>query len=186
MRRGLHLLHAIRTGAAPRHLVMVDGFHVAELMRMRTLELFDVLTRHASPFIATCGRGVLQCEAHVTASMPPGRHRMRYNDRCLAHRRIRDEIDDVSSAGRMTRLICDPQNQFQHQLQPGEVLVFDNQRSCMAAAPSIRRWRAASQKLQHRPRWRHSAFRTLAAAWRLKRRKRCFIRARSSKCVDIQ
>ncbi len=44
---GFIFFHAIRTGAGSGGTsLMVDGFHVAELMRAHTPELFELLTRH--------------------------------------------------------------------------------------------------------------------------------------------
>ncbi|WP_318011234.1 TauD/TfdA family dioxygenase [Mesorhizobium sp. ESP-6-2] len=63
----------------------------------------------------------------------------------------------------LTRLICDPQNQFQHQLQPGEVLVFDNQRvlhgrTAFDPTLAVRHLRSCNIDRDGV----HSAFRTLA------------------------
>lgn len=130
---GFIFFHAIRTGAGSGGTsLMVDGFHVAELMRARTPDLFDLLTRHGVTFHREHqGEVFFSAEAHVFSLDAAGAVTgIRYNDRCLAPQRAPlDRIDGVIEAlAELTRLIRDPQNQFQHQLQPGEALVFDNQR----------------------------------------------------------
>ncbi|WP_296737226.1 TauD/TfdA family dioxygenase [Mesorhizobium sp.] len=130
---GFIFFHAIRTGAGSDGTsLMVDGFHVATLMRRDKPELFDLLTRHGVTFHREhAGEVFFSAEAHVISLDASGAVTgIRYNDRCLAPQiAIIDEIDGLIEAlAELTRLICDPANQFRHQLQPGEVLVFDNQR----------------------------------------------------------
>ncbi|CCV08782.1 putative Gamma-butyrobetaine dioxygenase [Mesorhizobium metallidurans STM 2683] len=130
---GFIFFHAIRTGAGTGGTsLMVDGFHVAELMRSKTPKLFEPLTRHGVTFHREhAGEVFFSAEAHVISLDAAGQVTgIRYNDRCLAPQTAsEDEIDGLIEAlAELTRLIRAPQNQFQHQLQPGEVLVFDNQR----------------------------------------------------------
>ncbi len=130
---GFIFFHAIRTGAGGGGTsLMVDGFQVAEQMRGNTPELFDLLTRHGVTFHREhVGEVLFSAEAHVISLDASGAVTgIRFNDRCLAPQiAIIDEIDRLIEAlAELTRLIRDPANQFQHQLQPGEVLVFDNQR----------------------------------------------------------
>lgn len=130
---GFIFFHAIRTGAGSGGTsLMVDGFQVAERMRTKTPHLFDLLTRHGVTFHREhAGEVFFSAEAHVISLDASGAITgLRYNDRCLAPQTgAVEEIDGLIEAlAELTRLICDPANQFQHQLQPGEVLVFDNQR----------------------------------------------------------
>ena len=165
---GFIFFHAIRTGAGSGGTsLMVDGFHVAALMRTQTPELFDLLTRHGVTFHREhAGEVFFSAEAHVISLDATGVVTgVRYNDRCLAPQTAsEDEIDGVIEAlAELTRLICDPQNQFQHQLQPGEVLVFDNQRvmhgrSAFDPMLAVRHLRSCNIDRDGV----HSAFRTLA------------------------
>lgn len=165
---GFIFFHAIRTGAGSGGTsLMVDGFHVAALMRTQTPELFDLLTRHGVTFHREhAGEVFFSAEAHVISLDATGVVTgVRYNDRCLAPQTAsEDEIDGVIEAlAELTRLICDPQNQFQHQLQPGEVLVFDNQRvmhgrSAFDPTLAVRHLRSCNIDRDGV----HSAFRTLA------------------------
>jgi len=130
---GFIFFHAIRTGAGSGGTsLMVDGFHVATLMCRDKPELFELLTRHGVTFHREhAGEVFFSAEAHVISLDAKGAVTgIRYNDRCLAPQAATiDEIDGLIEAlAELTRLICDPANQFQHQLRPGEVLVFDNQR----------------------------------------------------------
>ncbi|AZO28826.1 TauD/TfdA family dioxygenase [Mesorhizobium sp. M1B.F.Ca.ET.045.04.1.1] len=165
---GFIFFHAIRTGAGSGGTsLMVDGFQVAEVMRRNTPELFDLLTRHGVIFHREhAGEVFFSAEAHVLSLDPRGAVTgMRYNDRCLAPQTgAVDAIDGLIEAlAELTRLICDPQNQFQHQLQPGEVLVFDNQRvlhgrTAFDPTLAIRHLRSCNLDRDGV----HSAFRTLA------------------------
>lgn len=165
---GFIFFHAIRTGAGSGGTSqMVDGFHVAALMQTQTPELFDLLTRHGVTFHREhAGEVFFSAEAHVISLDATGVVTgVRYNDRCLAAQTAsEDEIDGVIEAlAELTRLICDPQNQFQHQLQPGEVLVFDNQRvlhgrSAFDPTLAVRHLRSCNIDRDGV----HSAFRTLA------------------------
>lgn len=165
---GFIFFHAIKTGAGTGGTsLMVDGFHVAELMRANTPSLFDLLTRHGVTFHREhAGEVFFSTEAHVISLDAAGQVTgIRYNDRCLAPQTaFEDEIDGLIEAlAELTRLICDPQNQFQHQLQPGEVLVFDNQRvmhgrSAFDPTLAVRHLRSCNIDRDGV----HSAFRTLA------------------------
>ncbi|MCA0033242.1 MULTISPECIES: TauD/TfdA family dioxygenase [unclassified Mesorhizobium] len=165
---GFIFFHAIRTGAGTGGTsLMVDGFHIAELMRNRTPGLFELLTRHGVTFHREhAGEVFFSAEAHVISLDAAGAVTgIRYNDRCLAPQWApEDRIDGLIEAlAELTRLICDPQNQFQHQLQPGEVLVFDNQRvlhgrSAFDPALAMRHLRSCNIDRDGV----HSAFRSLA------------------------
>ncbi|WP_421916699.1 TauD/TfdA family dioxygenase [Mesorhizobium sp.] len=165
---GFIFFHAIRTGAGSGGTsLMVDGFHVAELMRTNTPELFDLLTRQGVTFHREHGGEVFfSAEAHVISLDAAGAVTgIRYNDRCLAPQwASEDRIDGLIEAlAELTRLIRDPQNQFQHQLQPGEVLLFDNQRvlhgrSAFDPTLAVRHLRSCNIDRDGV----HSAFRTLA------------------------
>jgi gamma-butyrobetaine dioxygenase len=165
---GFIFFHAIRTGAGTGGTsLMVDGFHVAERIRTRTPELFDLLTRHGVTFHREHeGEVFFSAEVHVISLDAAGAVTgIRYNDRCLAPQWAPlGRIDGLIEAlAELTRLICDPQNQFQHQLQPGEVLVFDNQRvlhgrSAFDPTLAVRHLRSCNIDRDGV----HSAFRTLA------------------------
>lgn len=165
---GFIFFHAIRIGAGNGGTsLMVDGFHVAALMRRNTPELFDLLTRHGVTFHREhAGQVFFSAEAHVISLDASGAVTgLRYNDRCLAPQTgAVDEIDGLIEAlAELTRLICDPANQFQHQLKPGEVLVFDNQRvlhgrTAFDPTLAVRHLRSCNLDRDGV----HSAFRTLA------------------------
>ncbi|MEI9400993.1 clavaminate synthase family protein [Mesorhizobium argentiipisi] len=165
---GFIFFHAIRIGAGSGGTsLMVDGFHVAERMRRNRPELFDLLTSHGVTFHREhAGEVFFSAEAHVISLDASGAVTgIRYNDRCLAPQTGSiDEIDGLIEAlAELTRLICDPANQFQHQLQPGEVLVFDNQRVLHGRTEfdptlAVRHLRSCNLDRDGV----HSAFRTLA------------------------
>lgn len=165
---GFIFFHAIRTGAGSGGTsLMVDGFQIAERMRKSTPHLFDLLTRHGVTFHREhAGEVFFSAEAHVISLDASGAVTgMRFNDRCLAPQAGPvEEIDGLIEAlAELTRLICDPANQFQHQLQPGEVLVFDNQRvlhgrTAFDPTLAVRHLRSCNLDRDGV----HSAFRTLA------------------------
>ncbi|MBZ9661280.1 TauD/TfdA family dioxygenase [Mesorhizobium sp. ESP-6-4] len=165
---GFIFFHAIRTGAGSGGTsLMVDGFQVAERMRTNSPELFDLLARHGVTFHREhAGDVFFSAEAHVISLDASGAVTgIRFNDRCLAPQTgAVDEIDGLIEAlAELTRLICDPANQFRHQLQPGEVLVFDNQRVLHGRTEfdptlAVRHLRSCNLDRDGV----HSAFRTLA------------------------
>ncbi|TPI21346.1 TauD/TfdA family dioxygenase [Mesorhizobium sp. B4-1-1] len=165
---GFIFFHAIRTGAGIGGAsLMVDGFQVAEQMRTNTPHLFDLLTRHGVTFHREhAGDVFFSAEAHVISLDATGAVTgLRFNDRCLAPQAgAVDEIDGLIEAlAELTRLICGPANQFRHQLQPGEVLVFDNQRVLHGRTEfdptlAVRHLRSCNLDRDGV----HSAFRTLA------------------------
>jgi gamma-butyrobetaine dioxygenase len=165
---GFIFFHAIRTGAGSGGTsLMVDGFQVAERIRRDTPHLFELLTRHGVTFHREhAGDVFFSAEAHVISLDASGDVTgMRFNDRCLAPQTgAVDEIDGLIEAlAELTRLICDPANQFQHQLKPGEVLVFDNQRVLHGRTEfdptlAVRHLRSCNLDRDGV----HSAFRTLA------------------------
>lgn len=165
---GFIFFHAIRTGAGSGGTsLMVDGFQVADRMRRNTPHLFDLLTRHGVTFHREhAGDVFFSAEAHVISLDARGAVTgIRFNDRCLAPQTgAVDEIDGLIEAlAELTRLICDPANQFQHQLKPGEVLVFDNQRVLHGRTEfdptlAVRHLRSCNLDRDGV----HSAFRTLA------------------------
>lgn len=165
---GFIFFHAIRSGAGTGGTsLMVDGFHVAETMRAATPDLFDVLTRHGVTFHREhAGEVFFSAEAHVISLDATGEVTgIRFNDRCLAPQAAPiDRIDGLIEAlAEMTRLICDPANQFQHRLRPGEALVFDNQRvmhgrTAFDPTLAVRHLRSCNIDRDGV----HSAFRTLA------------------------
>ncbi|MEH6631617.1 MAG: TauD/TfdA family dioxygenase [Halopseudomonas aestusnigri] len=130
---GFIFFHAIKTGA---HMggtsLMVDGFHIAELMRTQTPDLFEILSRHGVTFHREhAGEVFFSTEAHVISLDSKGQVTgIRFNDRCLAPQEAPEGLIDplIDALAEFTRLVCLPENQFQHQVQPGEMLVFDNQR----------------------------------------------------------
>ncbi|PBB20275.1 TauD/TfdA family dioxygenase [Mesorhizobium sp. WSM4313] len=165
---GFIFFHAIRTGAGSGGTsLMVDGFQVAERMRTNSPELFDLLARHGVTFHREhAGDVFFSAEAHVISLDASGAVTgIRFNDRCLAPQTgAVDEIDGLIEAlAELTRLICNPANQFRHQLQPGEVLVFDNQRVLHGRTEfdptlAVRHLRSCNLDRDGV----HSAFRTLA------------------------
>jgi len=165
---GFIFFHAIRTGAGSGGTsLMVDGFQVAERMRRDTPHLFDLLARHGVTFHREhAGDVFFSAEAHVISLDASGAVTgIRYNDRCLAPQAGSiEEIDGLIEAlAELTRLICNPADQFQHQLQPGEVLVFDNQRvlhgrTAFDPTRAVRHLRSCNLDRDGV----HSAFRTLA------------------------
>ena len=104
---GFIFFHAITAGAdAGGTSLMVDGFHVAEVIRATTPDLFDILTRHGVTYQREHrGEVFFSVEAHVISlDMAGAVTGVRYNDRCLAPQIA--GLDEVENLLRRTRRIC--------------------------------------------------------------------------------
>jgi len=165
---GFIFFHAIKVGAGSGGTsLMVDGFHIAETMRSKTPDLFEILTRRGVTFQREhAGEVFFSAEAHVISlDMAGAVTGVRFNDRSLAPQ-IADlkEIEGILDAlAEFTTLACEPANQFHHQLQPGEMLVFDNHRilhgrTTFDPSVAVRHLRSCNIDRDAV----HSAFRTLA------------------------
>jgi gamma-butyrobetaine dioxygenase len=141
---GFIFFHAIRTGAGSGGTsLMVDGFQVAERMRSNTPHLFHLLTRHGVTFHREhAGEVSFSAEAHVISLDARGAVTgMRFNDRCLAPQAgAVEEIGGLIEAlAELTRLICDPANQFSTSCSPARCWSSTISGSCTGAPASIRR-----------------------------------------------
>ena len=165
---GFIFFHSIKAGAGSGGTsLMVDGFHVADIMRAGTPELFDILTRRGITFHREHrGEVFFSAEAHVISLDVAGAVTgVRFNDRCLAPLVAGlDEVESLLEAiAEFTRLVVAPENQFHHQLQPGEMLVFDNHRVLHGRSefdPSLAVRHLRSCNIDRDA--VHSAFRTMA------------------------
>jgi gamma-butyrobetaine dioxygenase len=165
---GFIFFHAIKTGAAMGGTsLMVDGFNIAHQMREETPMLFDLLTSRGVTFNREhAGQDFFSAEAHVISLDAAGAVTgIRFNDRCLAPQKgAQEEMDELLEAlAEFTRRVIDQKNQFQHQIQPGECLVFDNQRVLhgrTAFDPTVAERHLRSCNLDRDA--VHSAFRKLA------------------------
>lgn len=165
---GFIFFHAIKAGAGSGGTsLMVDGFHVAETMRVKTPNLFEILTRSGVTYQREhAGEVFFSTEAHVISlDMAGAVTGVRFNDRSLAPQIAElNEIESLLDAlAEFTRLACESENQFHHQLQPGEMLVFDNHRilhgrTAFEPSLAVRHLRSCNVDRDAV----HSAFRTLA------------------------
>jgi len=130
---GFIFFHCIKSGAEGGGTsIMVDGFHVAERLRREAPEAFDLLTRRAvTHHRVHPGEVAFQAEGHAICLDREGAVTgIRFNDRCLAPPECpSEEMDSLLDAlARFVDQVRDPDNQLRILLQPGDVLVFDNQR----------------------------------------------------------
>ena len=129
---GIMIFHSIRAsecgGGAS---VMTDGFRLAEALRDRHPEAFELLTTVPIPhrrFIETVG---LRAEAPVIRLDEWGQvTEFRLNERTMGPLDLPpDQIEPVYDAlSKMFRLSYDPAFHLHHVLQDGEAMVFDNAR----------------------------------------------------------
>jgi gamma-butyrobetaine dioxygenase len=130
---GVIFFHCIEAGAdGGGTSLLVDGFRVAERLRAEHPEAFELLTREPLPFHREhAGEVSFQAEGRAFSLDRAGRVTgLRFNDRCLAPLELpADRADALLDAlARLVEQVRDPANQVRIQLQPGDVLAFDNHR----------------------------------------------------------
>jgi gamma-butyrobetaine dioxygenase len=130
---GVIFFHCIEAGAdGGGTSLMVDGFQVAERLRAEHPDAFELLTREPLPFHREhAGEVSFQAEGRAISLDRAGRVTgLRFNDRCLAPLELpADRAEALLEAlARLVELVRDPANQLRIQLQPGDVLAFDNHR----------------------------------------------------------
>lgn len=132
----LHCIDASPTGGGASTLV--DGFEVAATIRREHPQAFELLTSVSVPFIRYRSDSVDQGDAVNMQAHAPVIRLDRDGDVCgiRFHERSMGSLDlDPDLTDRyyralivFTKLIRDREFQWTHRLQPGEALMFDNQR----------------------------------------------------------
>lgn len=161
-----HCLAAAGVGAGAS--LMVDGFRIAEDMRAEAPDAFEVLaTRQVSFERHHPGEVALQAEARVFSRDGTGRVcGVRFNDRCIGPQTSAFHLMPglLDALGDLSRRLQDPANQARIPLEPGDVLIFDNQRvlhgrTAFEQSAGARRLRSCHVDRDGV----HSRYRTLAA-----------------------
>jgi len=132
----LHCFESSPTGGG--RSTLVDGFAVAEDIRSQAREAFELLTSVAVPWVRHRTESVDQGEAvHLVAHAPVisldrdgAVAGVRFHERSMGTLDIAPELVDgyYRALIEFTRRIRNADFQWEHGLQPGEAIVFDNQR----------------------------------------------------------
>jgi len=132
----LHCFESSPTGGG--RSTLVDGFAVAEAIRSEVPEAFELLTSVAVPWVRHRTESVDQGEAvHLIAHAPVisldrdgAIAGVRFHERSMGTLDIAAELMDgyYRALIEFTKRIRDPEFQWEHGLEPGEAIVFDNQR----------------------------------------------------------
>ena len=128
---GYQLLHCLVAGDWGGVTVLVDGFRVAEVLRVEDLEAFERLTRHDVPFRWADERFDLRSHGPLIRVDERGRvQAVRYNNRSVAALDL--DHQDMGPFYRAYRVLASmlrrPVFGLRMTLGPGECLVFDNER----------------------------------------------------------
>ena len=112
--------------------LLVDGFHVAALLRAQDPEAFDLLARIPQGYHRFHeGQVDLRVRSRVIRLDEEGEViGFRFHTRSLAPLDVPGELVEPLYAANqaLCRLLSDPANQFRRRLAPGEALLFDNHR----------------------------------------------------------
>lgn len=132
----LHCFESSPTGGG--RSTLVDGFAVAEAIRAEAPGAFDLLTSVAVPWVRHRTESVDQGEAvHLIAHAPVisldrdgAVAGIRFHERSMGTLDIVSELMDgyYRALVEFTKRIRSAEFQWEHGLQPGEAIVFDNQR----------------------------------------------------------
>jgi gamma-butyrobetaine hydroxylase len=128
---GLQLLHCLVNEAEGGASVFVDGFRAAALLRAEDPAGFDLLTRHWAPFRFADATADLRSRTpyirlddrgHVVA--------VRYNNRSAAPLDLPFEVmaDYYAALRRFAALLHRPDGEARLRLEPGDLVLFDNER----------------------------------------------------------
>jgi gamma-butyrobetaine dioxygenase len=130
---GISLMHCLRADPGGGGVsVFVDGIAAAETLRSTDPEAFEFLARVPLSFAAERNpQERFRARARVIAIDFEGVVRgIRVNDRTQSKPDL--EIDQIEPAyralGKLYEIIMAPENNFEHLLQPGEMVLFDNHR----------------------------------------------------------
>ena len=127
----LQLLHCISSSAAGGESTLVDGLAVAEALRARSPEGFELLTRHPVTFRFRDAATELEAEAPVLELDLHGDVRwIRYSTRAVrAFDLPEDAVEPYYDAYRaFGRMLADPAFQISFKLDPGDLFIVDNRR----------------------------------------------------------
>ena len=128
---GLQLLHCLEASAQGGETLLCDGFYVAEKLRRDAPEAFALLTRWPVPFRFQDEDSDLQSRAPLIELSSTGEiEAVRYNNRSAAPLDLPvDVMADYYWAYRLFgEALHDPRAAVAYQLQPGDLLLFDNRR----------------------------------------------------------
>lgn len=130
---GIMVLYCVAQAEEGGETVLVDGFHLADQLKSRDREAFDVLKTQPQTFMRVVPQdGVYQyARARVlTVDEYDNVVGIRFHTRTMAPLDV--EPDRVADVHRANSLLCelmmDPRNQARFRLNPGEAVVFDNHR----------------------------------------------------------
>ncbi len=135
---GASILHCVEASSFGGDSIVVDGFGIAADLRDDEPDMFDLLTETSVPFIRHRTESVDQGEdVHLLAHGPiisldrdyeiSG---IRFHERSLSPLDVAPEImgDYYRSLIRFAKDVNDPSRAVVFRLQPGEAIVYDNQR----------------------------------------------------------
>ncbi|MBL4740282.1 MAG: TauD/TfdA family dioxygenase [Sneathiella sp.] len=128
---GVQFLHCLKSEATGGESTLVDGFAVAEILRLENPEAFELLKSQAIPFRFHDEEWDLSHEAPTIGCNASGDYTdIRYHAALTAPLQIpSDNVLPFYQAYRaLTNIIRAPENILELKLMPGDVMVFNNKR----------------------------------------------------------
>jgi len=127
---GLQLLHCLQSDAEGGTSVFVDGFSTAEKLRRQHPKAFETLSTVWVPFRFRDGEADLQSRTPIICVDDNGAPTaVRYNNRSVAPVDPETDVETFYDAYRtFSALLQDPAGEATIQLEPGDCIVFDNER----------------------------------------------------------
>ena len=127
----LQLLQSLQNDAEGGETILVDGFLAAELLRENNEQAFRLLTVETVRFRFRDTNADLIAESPVIRTDSHGRVTgVRFNSRSVQPFRLpaRRMEEYYRAYRKFAEILNDPQHQTSFHLQPGELLIFDNER----------------------------------------------------------
>lgn len=128
---GLQLLHCLEQATEGGLSVFIDGFAVAETLRVEEPEAFRLLSEHWTPFRFADAEADLRARGPMIGLDDRGRViAVRYNNRSVAPFDVPFDVmpDYYRAVRRFAGLLLDPRFELVHRLEAGQLVLFDNLR----------------------------------------------------------
>lgn len=127
----LQLLHCLKADASGGDSILIDGFKMAEDLRALQPAYFELLSRQLIWFAFADDEVLLEHLTTVIGLRPDGRfHHIRFNNRSVQPFPMQSDVllAYYEAYQAWEQMMHDPTYTYLFKLQPGDLIIFDNER----------------------------------------------------------